>query len=194
MPNRNHICVIFIAQHLDEFRVIYKSHREWLIDAPENTISGARQRAEQCMQALYLQSACRNRSVNTYEVTIASNLYHALLDGLHNDEDAWQHYLDDAAKILNTRNNVSMASFVTDDNGAHNGQAPHLFMISSDMQTGQHTMDTIQLGHKKPSSDGAIVYKISEGKPRLYIDQPHTDSNTSPIAIDILPRHHAIPA
>ena len=194
MPKYKQICVIFITQHLDEYRVIYKSNGEWVIDAPESSISGARHRAEHCMQALYLHTACKNKSVRIYEVSITSNLYQALLNGLHNYQDVWQHYLDTAAKVLNTKNNVSMASFVSDDNGDSGRQDPYLFVISSNMQTGQHYMDTVELAKKSQSIDTAIIYKISDGKPRLYIDQAHQDNGTSPLAIDILHQRPAISA
>jgi len=191
MPDRNKICVIFIAQHLDEYRVIYKSNKEWLIDAPESSIFAARNRAEKCMKALYLQPACKKNSVRIYEVSIASHLYHEMLSGLHDFQAKWQDYMDTAANILNTKDNVSMVSLVSDNNedGKHE---PYLFVISNNMQTGQHFMDTIQLRQKTSCNDMGIVYKISEGKPRLYIDQPHRDNDASPLTIDLIPGHSAV--
>lgn len=194
MPDRNRSCAIFIARHLDEYRVIYKSQKEWFIDAPETTITGARHRAEHCMQALYLQPGCKNKTIHVYELTIAGILYQALLDGLHNYEADWQHYLDEATKILIGRDDVIMASLVTDDSGSGDSQAPYLFVITSDMQTGEHTMDTIHLGRNQQHGDGAIIYTISQGKPRLYIDQAQSDNNNSPVTIDILPRRPALSA
>ena len=171
MPGQNKICVIFIAQYLDEFRVIYKSHNEWLVDAPESNVFDARRRAEHCMQALYLHAGCKKNSVHIYEISMAGHLYSSMLNDLHHSGTIWQQYLDTAARILNTKAHVSMVSFLSDEQGQDNNPEPYLFIISNNMQTGQHFIDTVQLRNKAQGKDMGIVYKISEGRPRLYFDQ-----------------------
>ena len=187
MPNRNHACVIFVARFTDEYRVIYKSGKEWHVDAAAPTVTEARIKAERCMQALYLQSNCKKDAVKVYELSVVSHLCPAMLHGLHNNQSSWQQYMDNAASILNTKENVSMASFVSESN-EDIGKAeydPYLFIISNDMHNGQHYLDTVQL-HKKPRHNNVgIVHKISQGKPCLYVEQTAQEKDVLPIAINL---------
>ncbi|MGB1036680.1 MAG: hypothetical protein ACPGYQ_05605, partial [Candidatus Puniceispirillales bacterium] len=160
MPNRNHACVIFVARFSNEYRVIYKSNKEWHVDAASPTITEARIKAERCMQALYLESNCKKYDVKVYELNIVSHLCPAMLDGLHNNQSNWQQYMDNAASILNTKENVSMASFVSDSNEdiEHSDYDPYLFIISNNMQTGQHYLDTVQLQKKSRLNNMGLVH------------------------------------
>jgi len=187
MPNRNHACVIFVARFTNEYRVIYKSNKEWHVDAPASTIYEARIMAERCMQALYLQSGCEKGSIKVYELSIVSHLCPAMLHGLHSNQSNWQHYMDNAANTLNAKENVSMASFVSDSNEDIEKAEydPYLFIISNNMQTGQHYLDTVQLRKKSRQNNMGIVHKISQGKPCLYVDQAHRNQDMSPLALNI---------
>jgi hypothetical protein len=187
MPNRNHACVIFVARFSHEYRVIYKSNKEWHVDAAAPSITEARIKAERCMQALYLQSGCEKDTVKIYELNIVSHLCPAMLHGLHNNQSSWQQYMDNAASILNAKENVSMASFVSESNEDIKKAEydPYLFIISNNMQTGQHYLDTVQLRKKTRQNNMGIIHKISQGKPCLYVDQTHHDKDLPPLAINI---------
>jgi hypothetical protein len=173
--------------------VIYKSNREWHIDAPSLKISEAHIKAERCMRALYLQSRCKKDTVMVYELSVVSHLCSAMLHGLHNNQSHWQQYMDSAASILNTKKNVSMASIVSDSNEDIKKAEydPYLFIISNNMQTGQHYLDTIQLCNGAEKNDMGIVHKISKGKPHLYINQADQDYHTMPQGTEIIPQHTA---
>jgi|GEM_PF-4375664 len=187
MPNRNHACVIFVTRFTNEYRVIYTSNKEWHVDAPVPTIYEARIKAERCMQALYTQSGCKKVDVTVYELNIVSHLCQAMLDGLHNNQSNWQQYMDNAANILNSKNNVMMASFVSESSEdiSRAEHDPYLFIISNNMQTGQHYLDTVQLHKKSHKSNIGIVHKINQGKPCLYVDQAARDKGLLPLAINL---------
>lgn len=184
MLDRKRTCVIFITQYMDEYRVIYKSGKEWLIDAPESTIFAARNRAEQCIQALYLRPGCKKDAVKIYEISIARHLYQEMMHSLHNTQAMWQSDINTAAKILDMKENVSMVSLVSDsdNNGTHE---PYLLVISNNMQTGQHFIDTIQLRKKPPHKDMGIVYKIREGKPCLFNGLYRHDNTAPSLTVDV---------
>jgi len=94
--------------------------------------------------------------------------------------------MDNAANILNSKDNVMMASFVSESSEdiASPEHDPYLFIISNNMQTGQHYLDTIQLHKKSHQSNLGIVHKISQGKPCLYVDQAIQDKGLLPLAIN----------
>ena len=187
MPNRNHACVIFVARFSNEYRVIYKSNKEWHVDAAAPSITEARIKAERCMQALFLQPDCKKDTVKVYELSVVSHLCPAMLHGLHNNQSNWQQYMDNAASILNSKENVSMASFVSESNEDKEKAEydPYLFIISNNMQTGQHYLDTVQLRKKPRHNNVGIVHKISQGKPCLYMEQTTQEKEALPLAINL---------
>ena len=187
MSRSDNNCVMFIVQFPGEYRVVYNTDDEWHIDAPSSSLCDVRTKAKRCMEALYIDSGCAEEAIRVYEVSVSGHLGEAMLNGLHDGDPAWQRYMDTAVIKLNSRQNVSMASFVSDGSEANQQSAYEAFLlvVSSNLQTGLHYFETVPLLDETGDNNVGVLHKISHGKPCLYIEQPHNNNIVYPQSADI---------
>ena len=178
---------MFIVQFPGEYRVVYNTDQEWHIDAPSSSLCDVRTKAKRCMEALYIDSGCAEEAIRVYEVSVSGHLSRAMLNGLHGGDPLWQRYMDTAVIKLNSRENVSMASFVSDssENKEQNEHEPFLLVVSNNLQTGLHYFETVPLLGETDDNNVGVLHKISQGKPCLYIEQPQNNNVVYPQSVDI---------
>jgi hypothetical protein len=170
MTRAGKVCAVFVAKFIDSYRVIYRMNDEWLLDSPESSLTAARIKAERCIEAMRAREKCVDGSARLYEVNVATNLCDSIRNGLRDNRSPWQRRLDHAAHILNAKQHVSMASFICDRKNSESGTLddPFLFVVSDNLSTGQHYIDTVRLSEKLPSASIGVVHEISQGQPYLH--------------------------
>ena len=178
---------MFIAQFPGEYRVVYNTDQEWHIDAPSSSLCDVRAKAKRCMEALYIDSGCAEDAIRIYEVSVSGHLGQAMLNGLHDGDPLWQRYMDKAVIKLNSRENVNMASFVSDssETSEQSEYEPFLLVVSNNLQTGLHYFETVPLLDETDNNNVGVLHKISDGKPCIYIEQPQNKDTVYPQSADI---------
>ncbi|TNF99592.1 MAG: hypothetical protein EP297_05300 [Gammaproteobacteria bacterium] len=124
------------------------------------------------------RTKCVDGSSRIYEINVAVNLCDAIRSGLRDRSSAWQQHMNHAARILNAKEHVSMASFITDRDNSRSSPVddPYLFVVSDNLSTGQHYIDTVRLCEQTSTSGMGVIHEISHGKPCWHVSESKTEN------------------